>query len=401
MRSFVTAVLPSAGAVLMLGTQLAQAAGYEPAQIDVGAGLGLVPQIAIKNGFDDNTANQSSNEIDSWFTVIKPRLTLEGGGDISHLAVTYELADGRYHSSDEDDFTDHKFITELHHEFTSKHRVDLDYRFSRVHEERGTGISEGQGESLTEVAEKDIHRADLVYGIGAAQARFNFDINVNYEDLAYRNYEQLTQYSDYDTIGGGATVYYRLGPDSSLLLDAQYAERSYDLLPPSGLSRDSSDQQLRLGFRWQATGVSAGTFKLGYAERDYDDAQRSDFSGLTWSLGAEWAPKTYSTFYIESGRRAKDPDTLGDYVRETTAQIRWEHGWTERFTTLASIAYQDEEYTGIERDDDALTGEIGARYHWRRWLNTDLSYQYIDQDSTFDALTYDKNIYWLTVTASL
>ncbi|MBD1388606.1 outer membrane beta-barrel protein [Neiella sp. HB171785] len=376
-------------------------ADYQPASFDIAEGLKFQPQLSIINGYDDNTAHSANDEVDSWFTVVNPQLSLKAGDPLSHFALSYQLNHARYHSSDEDDYTDHKFTSKWHHELTSQHRLTLNYDYIRDHEDRGTGISEGQGNSLDEVVERELRNASLVYGFGVSDARFNVDLRLVYDSKEYRNYRQQSMFRDFDTVTGGSTLYWRLGPKTSLLLDLSRSETEYDRQASGESNRDSTDQTYHLGVRWQATGKTTGIVKLGYSDRDYDDAARADFSGLTWSVGAEWLPKSYSKFIIESGRRAKDPDTLGDYVKETNAALRWEHGWSERLTTIIGAKYIDEEFTGLDRDDDYVAGQLGLRYDWRRWLRTDLNYQYSDQDSNIDSLSYDKSTYWLTLRAAL
>ncbi|GGA69955.1 TetR family transcriptional regulator [Neiella marina] len=376
-------------------------ADYQPAAVEIADGLKLRPQLSVINGYDDNTAHTSTAEIDSWYTLLKPELTVAGGDKLSNFAVGYQLAHATYHSSDEDDYTDHKLTTKLHHEFTSQHRLTMNYDFIREHEARGKGISEGQGDRLDEVVEKELQNASALYGFGVSDARFNVDVRLAYDQQEYRNFRQQSVFRDFDALTAGATLYWRLGPKTSALLDWSRTDTEYDRQAASESNRDSTDESYQLGLRWQATGKTAGIVKVGYENRDYDDVARTDFSGLTWSVGAEWMPKSYSKISIESGRRAKDPDTLGDFVKETNAALRWQHGWSDRLTTTVGGKYVDEEFTGLDRDDDYLSAQFAISYDWRRWLSTELNYQYSDQDSNIERLSYDKSTYWLTLRAAL
>ncbi|MBW8191448.1 outer membrane beta-barrel protein [Neiella marina] len=385
-----------------IGTLLASHANaYEPAQVEVSNGLKFVPEIATDIGYNDNPANQQDDEQDSWFAIVSPKFALQGGNNITGYGVTYTLIDGSYADSDEDDFTDHVVDTRFNHEFTARHRIELNYQFARRHEERGTGLSEGRPDAFDEVVEKDNQRVDLVYGLGVREATFNVDLHLGYADVDYRNFEEVSDYRDYDSLLAGTVLYWRLAPRTSLLFEWQMDDKEYNKTAATENSRDSKDHKALVGLKWEATGKTSGEIKMGYEDRNYDADARKDFSGFTWLVGVEWQPLTYSTISLDSGRRAKDPDTLGDYIEESSVHARWRHNWSNRLATITGIEYVEESFTGIDREDEFLSSSIGLRYDWLRWLSTEVKYSYTDMDSNIDAVTYDKNVYTLTVNASL
>ncbi|QIZ78452.1 outer membrane beta-barrel protein [Ferrimonas lipolytica] len=388
--------------VLLTTTSIVHAADvYQPAPIHLSDSWDLTPKVAVGLGFDDNTANSNSGEIDSWFWRIAPELLLHAGDDNNNYQIDYRMVDGNYFSSSEDDFTDHSLKFAVEHHFTRRHRIDAHYQYRREHESRGEGITEGQGLAVDEVAEMDVQDAALVYGFGREAARINLDFELGYYDKDYDNLKNISQYSDYSTERARVTMYWRLGSRTRLLGEWNGYDTEYDDDPINAPERGSKSYRLFAGVTWEATSKTSGTIKLGYEERDFDSSEREDFDGLAWQASVDYQPRTYSTFTLTSGGRAKDPDTFGDYIEETTLGLAWNHQWRPRLSTFTSVQYVGEEFTGFDRDDDMYKAKVGVSMAWKRWLASDFSYEFVDQDSNIEVAKYDKNIFLASLRISL
>ncbi|WP_084144301.1 outer membrane beta-barrel protein [Ferrimonas kyonanensis] len=397
MRTLLSMLIAGASCVSLS----AAANDYQPANVEMGKGWKFTPQLSAGIGYDDNTAYSSGSGIDSWFWEVTPEFLVHAGNEVSGYKIGYLLTDGNYFDSSEDDYTDHRFKVDVNHQFTRRHRIDFNYTYFRDHEARGTGITEGRGESFDTVAEFNLHDASIIYGFGVPSATINADFELGFYDKDYTNLEAISQFRDYDSIRARTTLYWRLGAKSSLLLEWNGEDKGYDRNAVGETSRDSVDQQLLAGFKWDATSKTSGEVKIGYEDRNFDDGSREDFSGVAWQAAIDWLPRTYSKFTFETGARAKDPDTFGDYVEEQTYGVNWQHQWRQRFSTSARIRYVDDSYTGIDRDDERLEASVGATLVWRRWLSTELVYRYAEQDSNIQLVTYDKNVFLVSMRVSL
>ncbi|MFD2095727.1 outer membrane beta-barrel protein [Corallincola platygyrae] len=367
------------------------ASEFEPAKIELGNGFTMRPMLGAALGYDDNTTRTRGDKTDSFFSVFAPGANIGYGDQVSNATLGYRATIGTYFDSSDDDYLDHSVLAALHHEFTARHRIDLSYNFDRGHDARGTGVSEGNGENVNEPVEWDQNKVALTYGFGVPTATVNLDFNFEYDDKEYANFRDVTRFRDYDTVGGGVVVYWNVMPKTSLLIDSEVKSISYDVVEQDGVSRDSDVTRVLAGVRWEATGKTTGVAKLGYEDKDFDDSGREDFEDVSWEVGVEWTPVEYSTVEFSTGRRSKDPDTFGDYIKETSVELGWTHYWLDRFSTNLGIAYVDEQFTGIDRDDELWVTKVGATYDMKRWLQFALTYQYQDQDSDVDSIKYDRN----------
>lgn len=395
----VFSALVAVGILPLAGQSLANV--YGPAHVDVTEGLRFTPELEVGLGYDDNTAHTDQDKIDSWFYRITPDFRLNFGNNRTQFNTTYRLTDAHYFDSDEDDYTDHNFRVGVEHHFTRRHRFDTYYNYRRAHDARGEGILDTAGNQVDEVAEIDIHDVAFIYGFGAPSARINADFEVGYYDKEYANYRNVARFRDYETFRSRVTLYWRLGAKTQLLGEWNGNDTDYKHTAPGESDRESFDQQIYTGVRWEATSKTSGTVKLGYADRDFDSSDREDFDGVAWNVSVDWKPRTYSVFTFESGSRSKNPDTFGDYVEEDSYSLAWDHQWRERLSTAASIEYIDEEYTGVDRDDEFFAASVAISIAWKRWLKSDLGYQYSDQDSNLENAKYDKNQFLATIRVSL
>ncbi|TAA47761.1 outer membrane beta-barrel protein [Corallincola spongiicola] len=378
-----------------------QSAEFDPAPYKMESGLVLTPVLETSVGYDDNVTNSDADEKDSMFTVISPSATLAGGSEVSNAVLEYGFDAGWYIDSSDDDYVDHSLKGGVHHEFTAKYRVDFDASYQRTHDARGTGISEGNEGLFDDVTKYDIYRAGGVIGVGAQSSTLKFDVRSLYEKKEYRNFDDVTQYRDFDSIEFGATSYWTIMPKTDLLFDVGYETIEYDNTEPGASSRDSDVLTVLGGVKWDITGKTDGQARIGWQDKDFDEDGREDFDGISWDVSLTWQPKQYSLFTIMTGRSAKDPDTFGDYVKETTAKGSWRHKWLERFTTDVALQYIDESYTGLDRDDEYWEASLAAIYDFRRWVRIKAEYVWSDQDSNIDSVTYDKNVFLMSVQVSL
>ncbi|WP_158538034.1 outer membrane beta-barrel protein [Corallincola holothuriorum] len=376
-------------------------AEFDPAPYKMESGLTLTPVLETSVGYDDNVANSNVDEIDSMYTEIAPHAVLAGGSDISNASLKYGFDKAWYFDSSDDDYFDHTVLAKLHHEFTAKYRVDVTGGYQRAHDARGTGISEGNEGLFDDVTEYDYYRAGATLGMGAYSSDLRFDLRSRYEKKEYSNFRDVTKYRDYDSIEVGATTYWSVMPKTDLTFDVSYEDIEYDTLDLSAISRDSEVLTALMGLKWDITGKTDGRARIGWQNKDFEDGDRENFDDVSWDVELSWQPKAHTVFTFVTGRDSKDPDTFGDYIKQTNVEGIWQHKWLERLSSELSVRYVDESYTGVDRDDEYWEAAIGAVYDFRRWLRFKAEYVWSDKDSNVDEVTYNKNLFLVSVQASL
>ncbi len=377
-------------------------AAIDPAGVEMGP-VSLIPLVTVQTGYDDNIFSTSSNELSSIVSVISPSVQLIAEDGLNAYRATYQLSRGIYDKSSVDNYLDHLLSAEAHLEFSQRSLLDLKAAYNRGHEARGTGLSAtgGLANAITSPLEYDTKAVSFNYQYGANDATGRIQLYGEHLKRDYKNFRTITEGRDATEVTAGAVFYYRVMPKTSLLFEARNKDIDYDLDPANSL--DSNAWKYFVGATWDTTAKTTGTVKIGYATKDFDSAAREDFSGNSWEAAVRWSPRTYSVVDISTGRQDKESSGNGDFIDAKTFNVNWNHAWNDQFNSDLGFGLSTEKYEGAAdgREDDLTNLNLGLNYDMRRWLTVGFSYTYSDTDSNLANTDFDKNVYMVTVNASL
>ncbi|MFS1424000.1 outer membrane beta-barrel protein [Shewanella sp. 10N.286.48.B5] len=372
------------------------------------SGVDFIPALNAGIKYDDNIASSRTDEEDSWILTVAPAVKAQmlDGNNIYSFDAGIEYGD--YFESNDDNYLDALLRARAEVELNQANRFNLMALYSYNHEARGTGILDfGFDLGLQqEPATYNLYQGGGYYEYGAKSTPARVRVNGLYEAKEYTNFDDINYFTDIakyrnkDNIKLGATVYYDTRATTSIFLDYQNIQTAYDVIDPSG-DRDSDTQNLKLGVEWEATSTTEGSIKVGYQKKTFDNQEREDFSGVAWDAKLTWKPLTYSQFDFSTGSGSKDPDTFGDYVRETTYGVKWNHDWSDLFgTTLGYDRIQDD-YTGFEREDTTNVYRVSFNFEVLRWMTLKAGVDISDKTSIQERFDYNRNIYFITAEMTL
>lgn len=381
-------ILSSAIAAAALGVSL-QAVAFEPASIRVGEML-LTPTLGITEAYNDNIRETADGE-SSWITTLNGGLRLSAQERLNTYFVEYAFSSDVFHSSQDDNNTDHFFGAGTHLEFDSRNRLDLNARYANV-----TSVADTTQLGVED--ETETTTIGGVYGFGAESARFQLEVGVNQEWLRYVNGGVLNEAKERDVLSGNIIGFMRLAPKTRALVEVRQREFDYE---QSGSRRDSTANIYLAGLTWDATAKTSGTIKVGREEKDFDERSIKDQDTSTWEVGVSWQPRTYSTFELVTRKGFDEARFSETFIETTSSTISWKHDWSSRVSTTAAVTYIEEEFAdAIKREDETWIYRAGVDYAWKRWLNVGLSYEYKDKESDLSVREYDRNLVALTLNLS-
>lgn len=379
---------------------------YEPAPVKLTDGFSLTPQLKTELYYNDNIYTNELKPISSAILVVTPSIKFGVDDGINKYGGEYELVSGSYEYDSDDDYLDHTFSLFAHTEFTDRHRTDIKLKYAHLHEDRGSGLNEAGEFDLPVPIIYDEFNGKFYYQYGAASALLNIGAGVKYYFKEYKNYIEGvngTRFDDYDKTTGFFDADYQLGAVSYLTFDASYSDVAYDHQKAGESSKDNTDSNLLLGLRWEGLGKTTGKAKLGYQYKTFENTNREDFNGSTVDVGIAWQPVNYSTFDWHLTRKAKDSDTVGDYILEAGTSLTWKHNWTERITSDTKLKYTNEDYVASDDDREDKTVNVGlyVAYDFTRWAKLSGGYEFTNKDSNSDNISYDKNAFNIGVSLAL
>lgn len=383
-------VLPLVASSIALAITLPATAG-EPMAVLMGP-ISITPELSVAEAYDDNIRESGINEEDSWVTTIKPSVTLSAQDRLDLYELNYTANTQIFHSTHENDNTDHHVRAATHTDLNDANRFDLQAQYNKVEELKDT----------TQIGENDKFHNYIVggvYGLGAEGALFNLDLGVSNEWLRYDNEGQLNEDRERDVLSFTATGYYAITPILKTLLEVRQHE--YDYLLSSSPLNSTSNLYLA-GLTWDASELFTGSAKVGYEKKDFDDNSLDDKGNLAWEVAVDWSPITYSTFSLLTRQGIDEGSVTENFIETTNAEVAWKHNWSPYLSHEVSLGRLEEDYdNAIGRKDETDQLEVGLSYEFRRWLTAGVTYRYRDRDSSIQVRNFDSNLYLLNLVVTL
>jgi len=362
----------------------------------------VVPNLRLKLGYDDNLTLESSSEISTFFTVISPHVAYVVSDSTRKFIVDYLLEAGFYEGSSIDDFVDNRIRASIDYTPTRRIFTALNTEYIDSHDARGTGRAEG-GRGITQNSLDEWHQWGIGgrFAYGTARSKGRIEAEAGFLTKEYDTNRIFTSIRDRDNTYGAARFFYRVRPKTFALIegrieDTEYARTAVGLAP-----LDSVTTRYLVGVTWVATYKTTGAIKVGFIDKDFDSDLRDDGTGLTWEIGIDWKPRTYSIVHFETAQTIDETNGTGDAIDNTHMFLSWKHSWKTRFTTNVDFLYENSTFDPDSREDDYFQFRLGADYSFRRWLNFGAGYRFENLDSNANAFDYDHNVFELTADITL
>lgn len=385
--------------VVCIGGSPYATANLKPGSIITKDGAEITPTLQTGVSTNNNFFRTPTNEESRLIWNISPNISavIEDGPDNYKLNVGTITS---FHNKDTtDNFTQVTTAASVHKEFTQQHRLDIKGDADWLYEPRGSGLTEGLGDIVNELVKYQQQNVTTRYEYGVKSSKAQVALIAGFFNKKYQNFRPVSQYRDYDKTLVGITGYYNTLAATRTFLELTQEKYRYDVLQANGISRDSDDRKILLGIEWEATAVTSGTFKVGYQDKDFFSDLREDFTGLSWEAAVLWQPLTYSSLQFLTSRSAKDPLVAGDYIKESVYNITWDHNWSNYFSSLASLNYADEQYTGdVGRQDKTTAARLGLNYLVSNFGMVSSYVDFIDKNSNQNTIEYDRVIVGINFT---
>jgi len=370
--------------------------------------LDLTPSVSLEHAYIDNLYYQPQNQVDSWKTIVIP--TLKMSGDLRSFTASLSVSGekGVYSDSSDDDYFDTFLLFKSNYELNHSNAIQLQATYDASHEDRGTGLSDGQAAFLVD-SPIEYNESSLVakYVIGSESSRGKLVFRGSFLEKEYTNFERFTDRHSYKTVFGGTRFYLRMGKGTRLLIDGQVGSTDY-LYDPAAIDgvEDSFDRQfkkLQIGATWDLTTKTQGTIKAGYRSIDFKDNDREDFNGPSWELNAIWKPYTYTRFQLTSLQEDRESTGEGSFVNFRETRAEWSMDWTVRMTSRLFIGMGSKSFEDSipNRDDDLFSAGMSIEYELRRWLDLGFRAEHSTVESTLNEYDFERHQFTVYLNAAI
>lgn len=385
---------PHFGLVILLCCALAE---YGNTQEQPDSTDSFLPELGVVFRHDDNIYRSATSVTSSWITLLSPGLSITAQPSRQRYTLKYNGDIAFYDEGSADNYDDHHFEAGAYLELGARAKLDLIGSYSDSHDDRGSGLTDGFDPLSNTPPVPHEHqlstlRSNFSYGI---VSKGRMVVEAGASNLEYTNDLNRTRFYDRSEGYGGAGFYYRVMPNTSLLVDARITTFDYQNDRPSEPSLDSKETRYVLGVTWDNAAKTTGTVKVGYVKKTFDDSVRGDFSSSNWEVDVRWSPRSYSHFDLKSARTPSESNGGGDFIDSTSYSVAWEHEWRRRLKSRFVARRFDQDYLGstVNRNQQLTQYTFSLSYDMNRWLEWTVSAEMNSRNSNISRLEYDGNIY--------
>ena len=175
---------------------------------------------------------------------------------------------------------------------------------------------------------------------------------------------------------------YAISPATAVFVAITGNKRNYEVGSVDTPTRDSSGYELLTGFNFELGAVARGEVAIGYVNQSFDNAAYGDISGFGSRTQLEWFPTELTTLTATASRGIEDAGVVGagGYL-STDFGLRIDHELLRNLILSASAKQVNDDYNGVDRDDDRTELAVGANYLVNRNLGLTLRYNRTKQSS--------------------
>lgn len=357
----------------------------EPETIDFEGGA-LTPTLEISSLYDDNIL-ATNDPKSSWITSIKPTLALGIQGEKASYGLSYTLDHKMYASGPVDSLNNHSLKALADFPFDVRNRLKLKASMNKTESIDNVFVLG----TLNQFSQNALGGS---YVYGAPTATGNIELEYNHGSLRTDNNINLDQERDSDDIS--TAFVYRVTDKTRLLAELRAAQYNY----VSNTTLDSTSLAYLVGARWEASAKTAGSAKFGTEQKDYKDNTLSNASRSTWEVSVDWSPLTYSTVTLATSQKIEEGAYGASYIDTTKNGIVWSHDWDKGLDSQFGYAVIKQDYSD-GRVDDITTFNASLKYKVRRWLDASFNFQHSEQNSPINERNFSRNVFRLTLNASL
>ena len=344
---------------------------YEPLGVHAGA-FYLYPAVELIGGYDTNPSQSPDGKGARVFTV-QPELRVQS--DWSRHELKADLR-GSYNwfSPDQTPSLSRPYFNgkiDGRVDVTRDTRIDL--------EMRGLVSTDNPGSPNLQagLAKLPIYTSfGGSAGLGQRFNRLDLSIKGDVDRTVYQSSE-LTDGStvsnddrNYNQYGGRLRGGYELMPGVVPFVEIEADTRKHDLNVDSfGFQRDSNGVTGKAGTTFELRGFLTGEVALGYTKREYEDPRLQDIGGLIGNASLVWTASALTTVKLSGTTTVSEstiPDVSGALSRDVALQV--DHSFRRWLIGTVKFGYGNDDYVGLDRDDNRYTAGIGLTYKLNRSL---------------------------------
>lgn len=175
-----------------------------------------------------------------------------------------------------------------------------------------------------------------------------------------------------------------ISPDTAVFARYRFNQRDFRLAPPAvPASRDSDGYTFDVGVEFDLGGIARGEIGAGYTKQEYDSPVFGAVDGVSVDGLVEWFPTQLTTITFTARRSIEDSGlaAAASFVG-TALSAQADHELLRNVILTARLDYANDDYQGIDREDERWGATLQATYLMNRNVGLSARYSHLDQSSS-------------------
>ncbi len=272
-------------------------------------------------------------------------------------------------------------------------------QFDRAYNTIGTGVP-------SDPVRVDKYKSNLFDASISYDTGNRFRLMLDYSNFLVNYDEAANDFQDRMDNSVAAYVFYQIQPKTALFVEYDFIDIAHD----KDAALDSTEHNLFGGVQWDITAKSKGTIKAGYGIKDFANTDTS-FNSYIFEAQISHNLSSRNSLTLTAYRQTDETDFLqSSFISTDGAKLQFQHRLTRRITGAASLEYAKETYEGgdftlegvtKQRKDNIFDAALSLRYQFRRWLASDIGYEFTRRDSNFGDFSYTSNTFFIRITGAI
>lgn len=380
-------------AILMVGAAGAQDAKIRDTVLDrprpqldaqgarIGS-FGLFPVIGLGLLSDSNIFATETIQIDDLIWLIEPELILKSDWSRHELEVGFDLVAARYSDVSTEDYDDWRVWADTTLDL-GRGRLSALARYADLHQPRTSPDNRfGIRPTLYSSAEVNL-------GYAHPFGQFVGEVEISGRRLEFDDTIRITgPFSNADRDRDRTDLSFRIGhqtwPGLRPFVQLDLTEVVYDQqFDRDGFERSSEGFDVLFGTDVDLTGRMFGEAYVGYVRRDYEDPRFSTVDGPIFGGNITWNATGLTTMIFSADRGIRGTTIVGAAgILNTSLGLEVDHELLRNLILGLEVAFDNEDFQGIERDDDIFRASLDAIYLMNRYLRLRAAYTYQSRDTS-------------------
>ena len=357
-------------------------------------------KLSADAGYIDNFLYQTRNEQGTAFYNLSSALDLEVKNNQSAFNIDGTIDSFIFQDFDDDNHTDFTLKPTYQYKFAQNQRLYMSGLWQNQYAYRGTGLSLGEANALTEGDKKAIKGAGVGFEYGNDDSQGKLNVEVNYNESEFTTRRALTNQLDSEVTHIKSSFDYLLSGKTYLAFDVGYQMIEF---PNATLSNRDSLTGL-VGVKWQTTVISELSFLVGYQNLEFENNSDADDDAFKWRFDYTWRPSDFTTVHAVSNRKFDESNRLtNSYRLAENYQVDIAHAFTDSFNVFVAVSLNRDRFITPEsqQDENYLSSKIVLNYQRSERVNYHLRYQHKSLDANYADIDYQYNSLTLGMTIHL